>query len=258
MAPIQAEYEYEETRNGALLLHLIGDGGTTWDALCARFKNAKPDNLVSNTFSMTLYQTLSKLRDFGFVQFEEKEVDGKQRPGAITVEKRWADIRMALGALPSRYLAKLPGQGMGVRPVFGRPAGDQARLDVFVAMPFKDELKPIYDDWIKKVCRKLNKTVRRGDDLFTAAPMVSKVWNEINAARVIIADCTGKNANVFYELGLAHVVGKRVILITQNKDDVPVDVVHIQYIEYKYDPPGMKLFEKKLTEALKKTLDPEQ
>ena len=255
----QAKYDYKETRNGALLLLLLlRQGCKTWADLCARFEYADAEDLISNTTSLTLYQTLSALRDVGLVQFKDEVVDGKPRPGEIEVEKRWADIRVALGGIPLKDLARLPesARGMGVTPVFGTPASRKETLDVFVAMPFKEELRPVYDDWIKKVCKKLNKSVRRGDDLFTAAPMISKVWDEINTSRVVIADCTGKNANVFYELGLAHVVGKPVVLITQNKDDMPVDVVYIQYIVYEYTPPGMKSFEKKLTEALKQLLGP--
>jgi hypothetical protein len=38
------------------------------------------------------------------------------------------------------------------------------------------------------------------------------VWNSIYSSSIIIADCTGRNPNVFYELGIAHTLGKPVIL----------------------------------------------
>jgi hypothetical protein len=76
------------------------------------------------------------------------------------------------------------------------------------------------------------------------------IWDAINAARAIIADCTGRNPNVFYEIGLAHAVGKPVVLITQKGEDVPFDLKAIRYIEYEYSPRGMKTFEDSLTKTL--------
>ena len=49
---------------------------------------------------------------------------------------------------------------------------------------------------------------------------------------VVVCDLTGKNANVFYEAGIAHSLGKDVILITQSADDVPFDLRHLRYIPY--------------------------
>ncbi|MFH1304613.1 MAG: hypothetical protein ABIK07_26470, partial [Planctomycetota bacterium] len=44
---------------------------------------------------------------------------------------------------------------------------------------------------------------------------------------------TGKNANVFYEVGYAHALGKPTILITKNADDIPFDLKHFPHIIYK-------------------------
>jgi len=68
---------------------------------------------------------------------------------------------------------------------------------------------------------------------------------------VIVADCTGKNPNVFYELGIAHTLGKPVIIITQSARRYPFDIKHIRYIQYEYTPGGLKSFEKKLAEFLR-------
>jgi hypothetical protein len=42
----------------------------------------------------------------------------------------------------------------------------------------------------------------------------------------VIADSSGRNLNVFYEIGLAHAIGVPVILITRSSDDVPFDLRH--------------------------------
>ena len=118
-------------------------------------------------------------------------------------------------------------------------------------MPFSDELYPVYSDHICKVSKKLSLSVMRADDLFTNNSVIGDVWSGIMGASVLIADCTGRNPNVFYEIGIAHTVGKPVVLIAQDSSDVPVDLRHIKYIVYEYTPPGMKQFEESLTETLK-------
>ena len=96
--------------------------------------------------------------------------------------------------------------------------------------------------------------MKRGDDFFTAHHVIKDIWDAICGARIVIADCTGRNPNVFYEIGMAHTVGKAVILLTQNDEDVPFDLRQVRYIQYTYTPPGMKEFEKKLAETIKSLL----
>lgn len=76
------------------------------------------------------------------------------------------------------------------------------------------------------------------------------VWRGINEAGIIVADLTGRNANVFYETGIAHTLGKEVILLTQDRDEKPFDISHLRYIFYEYTPPGMAKMESALTKTL--------
>lgn len=119
--------------------------------------------------------------------------------------------------------------------------------DVFVLMPFAEELKPVYEDHIKDTIKKFNLSIARADDFFSHNAIMDEIWSAIYYSKVIIADCTGKNPNVFYEIGLAHAIGRPVILITQNPDDVPFDLRHIRYIYYNNTPRGMKKFEETLS-----------
>jgi hypothetical protein len=121
-------------------------------------------------------------------------------------------------------------------------------------MPFLDDLKPVWEDHIKNVAKSLGLSVVRADDFFTAHSIMSDVWNAICSTRAIIADCTGRNPNVFYEIGIAHTIGKPVVLIAQNSDDVPFDLRHLRYILYEYTPRGMQQLEQKLAQTLKTEL----
>jgi hypothetical protein len=58
------------------------------------------------------------------------------------------------------------------------------------------------------------------------------VINLLWRARVVIADLTGKNPNVFYGTGIAHTLGREVIQITQSMDDVPFDLRSIRTVTY--------------------------
>lgn len=144
-------------------------------------------------------------------------------------------------------------QNLEISPIFGKPDKKYC-YDLFVLMPFIATLKPIYDDHIKKVAETLNLSVARADDFFSQNSIMHEVWSAISLAKILIADCTGKNPNVFYEIGLAHAIGKPVVLITQNADDVPFDLRHRRYILYAYTPPGMKIFENMLSSTISETL----
>lgn len=120
---------------------------------------------------------------------------------------------------------------------------EKLRTQVFVIMPFNDEISPVYFDHILNVCSKIGYECKRADDIFVSSNIVNDIFSMIHNSEVIICDCTGKNANVFYELGVAHAMGKNVICITQNEEDIPFDISQIRYIKYDYTPRGMKIFE---------------
>lgn len=142
---------------------------------------------------------------------------------------------------------------LGKAAILGIPVERDDWPEVFVVMPFTAELKAVYDDHISRVISKLRLRIGRGDDVFGAGSIMKDIWSAIHAAQVVVADCTGRNANVFYEIGLAHAIGKDTILISQSLDDIPFDLRHLRIILYKYTPPGMDAFEKALKAAILQT-----
>jgi hypothetical protein len=141
-----------------------------------------------------------------------------------------------------------------VTPIFRHPFSKSASLDIFVAMPFVDALKPVYTDHILKVTNELNIICKRGDDFFTANRIMDDVWSAVFNSKLCIVDCTGRNANVFYELGIAHTLGRKAILIAQKIDDIPFDVRDLRTIIYEYTPQGMSKFELVLKNTIKQEL----
>jgi hypothetical protein len=133
--------------------------------------------------------------------------------------------------------------------VFGSPLSG-AWPEVFVLMPFEEGLRPIFLDHIKTVAASLNLRVGRADDFFSSNSVVHEIWAAICNAKVVIADCTRRNPNVFYEIGLAHAIGKTTILISQQLEDIPFDLRHLRAIIYDFTPRGMREFEAVLTATL--------
>jgi hypothetical protein len=103
----------------------------------------------------------------------------------------------------------------------------------FVIMPFNEKLNPIYDTIIKVVLKDLKYNPLRADEIFKSKPIIDDIWLNIKKSKFLIADLTERNANVFYELGLAHALSKEVILLTQNLSDIPFDLRHYRIIVYK-------------------------
>lgn len=117
----------------------------------------------------------------------------------------------------------------------------------FVMMPFADPIggyyKLIYEPAISKAGLR---AVRADDEIFATGNVIEQVIRGITAAKVLVAELTGRNPNVFYELGLAHAFAKPVVLVSSNQEDVPFDLQHIRVIYYDMRDPfwGDKLIAK--------------
>lgn len=155
-------------------------------------------------------------------------------------------MQEVIGFSISDQLSKRRGYG---ETIWGE-LNDKLKTQVFVIMPFNDKLNPVYYDHILNLCNKIGYECKRADDIFEASMIINDIYSMIHNSDVIICDCTGKNANVFYELGVAHAMGKNVICITQNEEDIPFDISQIRYIKYDYTPRGMKQFEESLEKFL--------
>lgn len=93
----------------------------------------------------------------------------------------------------------------------------------FVLMPFKDPFNSYYDEIIKPAVEKTGLKPIRADEIYGIETIMCDIWNTINSAKVLIAELTSRNANVLYELGLAHAIRKPVIIISQSIEDIPFE-----------------------------------
>jgi hypothetical protein len=160
-------------------------------------------------------------------------------------------------ALVSRTRPKAGSGRVQLRPFWGEilPEVPDENL-CFILMPFSpDSLTQIYERFVKQPLeRKLGLKCVRADDIYQSTQIMRDIWNHINRARIIVAELTGRNPNVFYELGLAHVLGKRVILIAQSVDFIPFDLRSIRTIIYNNELKGYEKLAKEVVEFVKSEL----
>jgi hypothetical protein len=132
----------------------------------------------------------------------------------------------------------------------GTPAGT-----CFVLMPFKEPFDTYYSAIIEPAILTVHLDPLRGDSLFRPSPIMADVWQMIQDAKVLVAELTERNANVFYELGLAHAIGKPVILISETIADVPFDLQPLRVLLYnKSDPAWGVALKTNLVSSLRETL----
>lgn len=122
---------------------------------------------------------------------------------------------------------------------------------IFMLSPFAEPFDTIFIDHIKPTVEKIkNFNCLRADNIYDNKPIIEDIWKHINEASIIIAELTGRNPNVFYEVGIAHTIGKEVILLTQDINDIPFDLRHLRCIVYEYTPKGISSLEANLTNTI--------
>jgi hypothetical protein len=102
----------------------------------------------------------------------------------------------------------------------------------FVLMPFKEPYNSYYTAIFKPALEDAAFSVTRADDLFAPRPIMLDIQQSIYEADIILCEMSERNPNVFYELGLAHAIGKPAILIARKEDDIPFDLRHIRTVIY--------------------------
>ncbi|WP_172151618.1 hypothetical protein [Pseudomonas tumuqii] len=126
-------------------------------------------------------------------------------------------------------------------------------LQVSAMMPFSPLFTRVYDA-IQLAAEAAGKRCTRVDVIWENHAVIQDVISLIDRSAFVVCDCTGQNPNVFYEIGIAHTLGKEVILITQNPDDVPFDLRHIRYLTYLNNGEGLAVLQTSLAARLRNSI----
>jgi len=126
-----------------------------------------------------------------------------------------------------------------------------AKPKAFVVMEFSSEYNDVYSEVIKKVCDEEKIDVLRIDEESGPGLIIQDITRAIHESKIIIADISPVNANVFYEVGFAHALNKPTILIAEKDTKLPFDVSSFRTLFYENTIGGKR----KLEEGLKRHID---
>lgn len=110
---------------------------------------------------------------------------------------------------------------------------DQPKYFAFVLMPFDAAFNDVYRLGIQGAVHEFSDLLaERVDEQLYREGILERIYRQIEVADIIVADMTGQNPNVFYEVGYAHARGKLCILLTSDSADIPFDLKHQRHVVY--------------------------
>jgi nucleoside 2-deoxyribosyltransferase len=90
----------------------------------------------------------------------------------------------------------------------------------------------------------------KADDILGPGMVISDITRRLQEADVVIADISVENANVYYELGYAHALGKPAILLAEKGKALPFDISGFRTLFYENSIAGKSQIEAGLKKHL--------
>lgn len=137
-----------------------------------------------------------------------------------------------------------------VPSVFDVPSEPIDNNLVSVMMPFDRRFDAAFDA-IKAATSRLGFECKRVENIWEHSTVIQDIFGLIYRSFIVVCDFSGRNPNVFYEAGIAHTLGKHVVPMTQNAEDIPFDLRHHRYLQYLNNHEGLA----KLTTELSNRLE---
>jgi hypothetical protein len=140
-----------------------------------------------------------------------------------------------------------PGNKIYFTPnAFVVPGDGPDRELVSVMMPFEKDFDETFN-MVEACAQWCGLECKRASDIWEHSVVIQDIFSLIYRSYIVVCDFTSRNANVFYEAGIAHTLGKHVIPITQSPDDIPFDLKHHRYLHYLNNKEGRNKFGADLT-----------
>ncbi|MBB6336004.1 hypothetical protein FHR59_000214 [Xanthomonas arboricola] len=219
------------------------------------YQHYRGENLPDDQFLLNTVVETYKVPAESFPEFKQVLIESLESAELIT---RHGDKIRVLDSTVEDPQA--PAQSDRLKKL-GKTTNISSTDSCFVMQPFAAPLGDYYDKIYRPAIEKAGlRAVRADADIFGTGKIMDQVWSGINAARVLVAELTSRNPNVFYELGLAHALKKPVVLVSAREEDVPFDLQHIRVIYYDTSDPfwGAKLIEKVAENVLSALNNPEE
>ena len=137
--------------------------------------------------------------------------------------------------------------------VFKVPEGDIDSRLVALMMPFDAQFDSVCNA-IKEAVADLGLMCKRADDIWEDSTIIQDVFTLIYHSTIVVCDFSGKNANVLYEAGIAHTLGRKVIPLAQHISDIPFDLRHHRHLMYLPNKEGLSELKTKLSDKLRQEI----
>jgi len=210
--------------NGGILIVGVADDGSIVGL--SQDETVAAINRLHNIASSLLPET---------VQLGSVEVQGRFLVYAVVqkVSSQYAPIMSARGEIYQRSgqsIVMIPGSALRVAM---KDAIEKSEIKkgivAFVAMSFREEEEPSLTDYYKAMERSVIKcnlpiTLRRMDLLDGDYEISQKIMEEIEKADIVISDFTLSSRNVYFELGYARGIGRRIIQTARKGTQLEFDV----------------------------------
>lgn len=187
-------------------------------------KRIPEDEFFLNTLTREFSVPRERAEHFSEVFLNNLKYLGAFKPHSMAVD--------APGAQPTETQTPTPPDKVPSPVLSAEPRVREFLDTCFVMMPFGNWFDRYYAEIYVPAIKEAGFEPVRADELFSSGSVVEQIWEQITKAKLLLADLTNKNANVFYELGLAHAVHQPVVFTSANVDDVPFDLRHLRVIIY--------------------------
>jgi hypothetical protein len=129
---------------------------------------------------------------------------------------------------------------------------DKKQKKCFVLIPFADDFEEIFQHAIKAAAEEKGYICERMKEITGPINIVNEIVGNIFDADLIVADLSGQNANVYYELGVAHSVPppNKSIMIAAKDDEIPFDIAIYQVLKYERGYEGILRLRKGIAEQI--------
>jgi len=119
-------------------------------------------------------------------------------------------------------------------------------------MPFDERFDEVFEYGITPAVENKGYHCIRMDEVIGSINIIHEIIHNIYEADLIIADLTGKNANVFYELGVAHSVAQtnNTIMIAEKDEKIPFDIVPYKVLKYVHSVKGILTLSKAIADQI--------
>jgi hypothetical protein len=219
------------------------------------YKHYRGENIPDDTFFRNTLVDTYKIPESDFPDFKQIFLESLEK--AKLVAKHGDKLRV----LDVSEESPQPEEKSDRLKKLGASVVVKANDSCFVMQPFAPPLGDYYEKVFKPAIEKAGlQPVRADAEIFGTGKIIDQVWRGIKTAKVLVAELTSRNPNVFYDLGLAHALQELVVLVSSNEADVPFDLHHIRVIYYDMTDPfwGAKLIEKIAENILSAMKNPEE